>query len=336
VPRVRASGYQYFSVILCSCLNYSNLGNTTASICDDLRSRLETAKNGSAIGFLREFSSAKQMKPNLETLRHVRLITEDGVVTADEVMSLGDFLNDNITARKSWPGNVIFELLQQVFKDGRLDPCELKGLAYILRGIELQCAGALGIKEEVDDGLPKHIEFEAIDLRLPPIDSEITVEAGEGGKQSVVNLMKHECTCGDFTSRRFGFPAGSPGRACKCMVVAFRQPEVETQIPRQDWNTKFFQLLDMFTETGGSFDAAPTWRVLRHEKHEWLVSWGDREWCNVYADSNSSVERYCYNMREGRWAYGTTPFGAAALRGFFANRTGNALSGGSGIFQTLG
>ncbi|MBG85506.1 MAG: hypothetical protein CMO80_01215 [Verrucomicrobiales bacterium] len=66
------------------------------------------------------------MKPNLETMRRIRHITEDGIVTDEEVLSLGNYLNDSMPARKSWPGNVLFDVLQQVFADGRLDAHELK------------------------------------------------------------------------------------------------------------------------------------------------------------------------------------------------------------------
>tara|TARA_Y100001934_G_C12323037_1_gene761077 strand:- start:931 stop:1434 length:504 start_codon:yes stop_codon:yes gene_type:complete len=164
---------------------------------------------------------------------------------------------------------------------------------------------------------------------------QIEVQSAEGGKSSQVNLMTQECTCGDFSSRRFSFPVGSPGRACRCMVAAFRDPDVESQIPRTDWNTKFFQLLDLFTETGGSFDPAPAWKILRHEKHEWLVSWGDREWCNIYIDSRTGVERYCYDIREGRWSYSSMLFGARALRAYFASNNPSAsFTGETSIFQT--
>ena len=80
-----------------------------------------------------------------------------------------------------------------------------------------------------------------------------------------MDLDGYECDCGDWTSKRFLFGDDSPGRLCRCLVIALRQPDVEADIPRLDWNTKLFQLLDYFTETEGCFDAYSTWKLLRCE-----------------------------------------------------------------------
>lgn len=265
------------------------------------------------------------MKPNLETLRRIRQITEDGVVTDDEVMSLGNYLNENHVARKTWPGNAVFEVLKRVFEDARLDSHELKALAYILRGIELQCCGSLGqFEDEVDDGVPKNAEFEEMDFKLPALDETLNVAATDDEDRiSHVNLLSHECDCGDWTSRRYLYAESSPGRACRCIVVAFRQPEIEKEIPRLEWNTKFFQLLDLFIETGSSFDALPTWKLLRYKGRDWLAVWGDKEWSTIYTENDAGkVDRYCYHVYESRWAYGSTPIGAAAIERYFASSTG--------------
>lgn len=269
------------------------------------------------------------MKPNLETLRRIRQITEDGVVTDDEVMSMGNFLNENHVARKTWPGNVIFEVLKRVFEDARLDPHELKALAYILRGIELQCCGALGQLDQIqDDGVPKSAKLDEMDFKLPTLNEQMQVAATEEDKRiSHVDLLKHECDCGDWTSRRFSFADSSPGRVCRCQVIAFCQPEIEKQIPRTVWNTKLLQLLDLFLESSSAFDPLPTWKLLRFKKFEWVVAWGDKEWATIYAENKAgTLERYCYHLMEGRWAYGAVPVGASAIKNYFA---GSPDSGGN-------
>lgn len=261
------------------------------------------------------------MKPNLETLRRIRQITEDGVVTNEEVMGLGNFLNENHMARKTWPGNVVFETLKRVFADARLDPHELKALAYILRGIELQCCGALGqLDELMDDGIPKFAKFDEMEFKLPALDEQMQVAATEESNRiSNVDLNKHECDCGDWTSRRFSFAESSPGRVCRCEVIAFCQPEIETQIPRTDWNTMFLRLLDLFSESNSAFDPLPTWKLLRFKEFEWVVAWGDKEWATVYTEGKAGkVERYCFHLLEGRWAYGAVPIGAKAIKNYFA------------------
>jgi hypothetical protein len=265
------------------------------------------------------------MEPHLETLRLIRQITEDGLVTDDEVMSLGTFLNDDPDARRAWPGNVLFEMLRHVFDDGKLESHELKALAYMLRGIELQCCGTLGgqLKPARDD-VPAGAEFAEIDFKLPILDETRQVTASTGtGKISSVNLFKHECSCGDWSSKRFAFPENSPGRACRCMVLAYSDTETLNQIPRLEWNGKLFQLIDIFSECGSTFDAVPSWKLLQYGSREWLISWGDREWANVYTEnSDNRVERYSYHLFDGRWAYGATPIGAAAIKHYFTGDVG--------------
>lgn len=279
------------------------------------------------------------MKPNLETLRKIRQITEDGIVTDEEVMSLGSYLNENSVARKSWPGNVCFELLKRIFDDARLEPHELEALAYILRGIELQCCGALGQFDEAmaDDGIASDAKFEVIDFKLPALSGEMQVQANEQTKKiSNVDLSVYECDCGDWTAKRFLFGDNSPGRLCRCLVIALRQPEIECEIPRLDWNIKLFQLLDLFTETDGCFDAVPTWKLLRLGGREWVAAWGDREWCIVYTEnSEGALERYCYHINERRWAYGATPVGAGALKNFFVGYDEDAEIGGDTSMPTI-
>lgn len=256
------------------------------------------------------------MEPNIETLRLIRQITADGVVTDDEVMSLANHLNDNSAARKSWPGNVIFEVLKRVFDDARVDPHELKSLSHILRGIELQCCGASGEGEdnEIDDISPR-ATFEEINFALPLLDLQIQVAAhGKDAPLSDVDLSIHECSCGDWNNRRFSFPEESPGRACRCIVMALHKPEIESEIPRFEWNNKLFQLLDHFSECGTSFDPVPSWKLLRHSGREWVVAWGDGMWAMVYTENRESqIERFCYQIYSDRWAYGAKPAGATAI-----------------------
>ena len=99
------------------------------------------------------------------------------------------------------------------------------------------------------------------------------------------------------------------------------------QIPRLEGNVKFFQLLELFTASASCFDALPTWKLLRYQGREWLAAWGGKEWCTIYTENDSGkVERYCYHLFDGRWAFGATPVGAAALRNYLAS----AIDGGGG------
>ena len=79
------------------------------------------------------------MQPNPDTLNFIHQITEDGILTDEEVWSLGTFLNEHPDAQANCPGNILFEILKHVFDDGRLDPHEVEAIGHYLRGIELQC-----------------------------------------------------------------------------------------------------------------------------------------------------------------------------------------------------
>src|SRR5262245_12844836 len=66
----------------------------------------------------------------------LRLIATDGTITADEAYELADFLNGDDEAANCWPGNTLFPVVADVWKDGVTEPGELQGLLEVLRIIE--------------------------------------------------------------------------------------------------------------------------------------------------------------------------------------------------------
>lgn len=254
------------------------------------------------------------MQPNPDTLKFIRQITEDGILTDEEVWSLGTFLNDHPDAQSNWPGNILFEILQHVFDDGRLDPHEVEAIGHYLRGIEIQCSFSLS-QPEAPLELPDDLKFDVIDFRLPVIEERIEVPPSmEFEKPHTVDLLKHECDCAEFAFKRQFLPDGSLGRACKHMVKALDSPTIEKQIPRLEWNSKLFDLIQMHSQINRSLDALPSWKLLKADAFECVVSWGDKEWCRVYANAlEGGLERYGYNLEQDRWAYGATPPGVAAV-----------------------
>ena len=257
------------------------------------------------------------MQPNPDTLRFIRHITEDGILTDEEIWSLGNFLNEHPDAQSNWPGNILFEILQHVFDDGRLDPHEVEAIGYYLRGIELQCS--FSTRDDAPASpreYPKDLHFDVIEFRLPVLDNQVEVPPSmQFEKSHTVNLLKHECDCAEFAFKRRYLPEGSLGRACKHMVKALDAPDIGCQIPKLDWNSKLFQLVQHHSEMNRSLNPVPSWKILKAEDFDCVVSWGgDHEWAHVYAENDSGgLERYGYNLQQNRWAYGAKPPAADAL-----------------------
>ena len=104
------------------------------------------------------------------------------------------------------------------------------------------------------------------------------------------------------------------GRACEHMIKAYDSPTIEKQIPRLEWTGKLFQLIRMHSKINRSLDTVPSWKLLKADAFEVVVSWEDQEWCRVYADTPAgSLERFGYNLEQNRWAYGATPPGVTAV-----------------------
>jgi hypothetical protein len=81
-----------------------------------------------------------EARPHLETLRTIRRITADGVLTMEEVWDLAGFLNEDRDARSQWPGNVLWPTLESIFDDGVVDDEEMEVLGAMLSDISLQIA----------------------------------------------------------------------------------------------------------------------------------------------------------------------------------------------------
>lgn len=98
----------------------------------------------------------------METLRVIRRITADGILTTDEIWDLAQFLNDNREARNSWPGNDLWPALQSVFEDGVVDENEMEELGRIISEIGTQIAAMnnLGLTTyiRVQGLIPKKLE----------------------------------------------------------------------------------------------------------------------------------------------------------------------------------
>ena len=239
-----------------------------------------------------------------ETLDVIRKITDDGILTEQEVYDLADYLNKNQEARGSWPGNSLFEILHQVFEDGVLSDDEIAQLAKILTDIETLCASHFVPPPESKKILLSEIKLDNLDL--PRIQKTIEIPVKATGESYKVDLGQHTCTCPGWFGHRKEFQADSLKRCCVHMAEAFWQ-QVQVGAP-EEWPQLFKDLVEELSYRGRGVDSDATWKLLGIEDHPYLVSYGKNEWSNVYAPiEGGKFDRYGYHREGERWAFGQIP-----------------------------
>lgn len=257
---------------------------------------------------------------NEETLKYIRHITADGVVEKDEVWALGRFLKSDQDARTEWPGNVIWEILGEIFADDVVDDSEAEDLTRRMREIEKECyeRNVAGDTEpvELDDA------YEVIDLEVPAVDLQLEIESDRPGiDASQVDLNARTCTCREFVELHSAFDADSVSRLCRCMATAYERalngmPDLYEKLGAPMVN--LIRLLSTYGLGGVSED---NWRLLEGGNFHHFVSWGGSDWVSVFSENDEGAfERFGYNRRERRWLYGVKPVGAGAVLHFIANR----------------
>lgn len=259
------------------------------------------------------------MTANETTVSFIRHVMADGVVTEDEVIALGTYLNENRDARKTWPGTAIFEVLKDIFADGRIDRHEVDGLTKILHGVELICAGATTGDTNLTV-VPVAEESDSKEFKLPVLDQTVTIAAtNQFDSTHKVNLKRHECDCRDWQQVRSKFPDFCPGRACKHIVKGFELAAKSQPEFKKACDNLFLGLVKVSADTDRGFEAVDHWKLLKKEGAEFLVSWGLKtDWCNVYAQSDSGrLERFGYHVANKRWSFGSRPPKAGMLKKFF-------------------
>ena len=262
------------------------------------------------------------MDPNPDTLHFIRRLTEDGVLTDDEIWSLGSFLNDHDEARESWPGNAIYEVLCSIFADGKLDPHEIEALTLILNGIELQCAGATEShfkQREIPAAPPPEIPIDVHDFFLPQVDRDLEIQPSSQFEEVCkINLKEHKCSCIEWMYKRRVLAEKSPGRACKHIVKGFRIAVLEDEKAKKNWHQKFVDLIHLHCDQDKGFEAIPLWKLVQSGDDEFIVSWGEKEWCQVYSRNlEGMLDRYAYSLTDKRWAYGAMPLNSAVVDKYF-------------------
>ena len=257
-------------------------------------------------------SYADHLSPDQNTVRFCKFLTQDGVLTEDEVWHLANFLNENKPAREVWPGSVLFGALADVYADGIVTVEEMQGIGNLLIQIELECDKEFGCVEELDTSLQSGPPL--LTPQLPVIPIAETVPSSSGADEYVVDLIKQTCSCPDWERRR-KLPLGDLSRACKHMaIMLYENSEQYT------WHDCLVAYLEHVTFRNTGEKPSSKWQLVEDNGKCLLVGYiKNDDWANVFAEGDSGFERFGYNISQKRWSYGDAPKGQRAVRKFFRN-----------------
>jgi hypothetical protein len=254
---------------------------------------------------------------NDDLIHFLRQITADGIVDKQEIWDLGTLLQVNDDARTAWPGPVIWEILQQIFADKVVSDEEAEDLTVRLRQIEKECHDRS--EAEKAEILPE-TNYTVRELELPAIDMRLEIESTLPNESPArVDLGEHTCTCSDWNAHRKSYGANSIGRLCRCMSTAFERALNGRPELYDEMGATLVNLIRLLSTYGLGGIAEAQWRLLEGGGFNHFVSWDEGDWIAVFTENDEGLfERFGFNRRESRWAFGVRPLGAGALLDFIS------------------
>lgn len=245
------------------------------------------------------------MSTPIGTLELIRQLADAEGLGEDHAMELANYLNQNDGARHSWPGNMLFDFLVNVYEDGSMRSYELQALARIIEGILLQADGMAA--EAAENEPPPIGPDEAPDsvLVLPDLHSfdELNLN-GQVGMPDVF-FSKMQCDCLDWQTSRRKVAPNSPGRICRHLAKhMFREIEL---LPSNHVNLR--KLVTWAGRSSRSLPPQPKWRLLSAEDETLVAAWGVGKVCWVFAPINArgSLELFSYDLGENQWTLYNRP-----------------------------
>jgi hypothetical protein len=243
------------------------------------------------------------MNPTQRTIGFLRTLTADGLLSTDEVWSLGKFFQDNPACQNEWPGTLLYPMLGSAFDDNQLSDEEMEVLASTIASIEQEWTEKHPHKEGSSEPLKT---LSVIQPAMPKLDLSFEMPVQKEEKSFLVSLLNHTCSCLDWRQRQI-WPLAHPGRCCAHIAHAFAR----TGKPMEPW---FQALLDDCFLRGRGTDPVDDWLLIELPKSKpALVSGGPGEWCAVFTAEPKDYERFSFNRLNRRWSFGEAPAAAAAI-----------------------
>lgn len=240
------------------------------------------------------------MNPSEKTIRFLRNLTSDGLLSGEEIWSLANFLNDNEESQQSWPGNLLFGMLHSAFDDGQLTEEEMELLASTVAQIEQEWLAKNPSQRRAYEQSAVIQLPPLVKPRMPSVDFQVHVPSARNDLTFVVDLARHSCTCDEWPKRK-PWPEGHPGRCCKHVAYAFARSGKVVE----PW---FQAILDDCFERGRGTNPGDDWVMFKPEKRRpVLISGGETSWSWVYSFTEERYERFGFNRADNRWSYGAEP-----------------------------
>ncbi len=255
-------------------------------------------------------------------IKYLHGLTYDGVLSSEEIWNLAQWLNQQPKKiLEAWPANELVKALNSAFADNELTAGEMDELAQLMITIEqlwMEFAPRVGEhheeeKEEVVAAAPGKPHKAA----LPEFDFSTTLEGG-----MAVELKKHTCTCNEWLENRTDFSEGDFRRFCPHMAKAYSRLKAAESAKL---DPAFDAFVEDYRSRGKGTSVDEVWQVADLKAGKILYATSPtKEWVDVYAPGRSGYQRYGYNRKEHRWAYGETPRQIARdIPALFARATAN-------------
>ena len=269
---------------------------------------------------------AKMKELQAELVRLCGEVLDDGEITAEEILKIGQWFKDNPGAGKGWPGEILKTPVLAVCADDKVNKTELRKISRLLGEVSVEFSlrrqqqRLKMIRKEIQDKVNSVIaSADLTQPRLPSIGVKMKIGSQTDKKTTyVVELAGPSCSCPDW-QRRSGLPAGHLSRCCKHIIDGFNTLRPEKGYP--GWMGAFF---------GANWRPEPgqEWGVLKVAGQLVLFSTAAQNgWGNVYQNVGDGYQRFGYSIVEDRWAYGAEPSGAAFLAGRILQASGGGMPG---------
>jgi hypothetical protein len=243
-----------------------------------------------------------------ELLALCESILEDDEVSVEEVRRLGQWLTEHEVGRRTWPGEVIAQPIQEVLLDGRVNKSELKKISVLLRRVQKEGAARWQQKVEQDAITSATRVASELDLSQPRLPSvPVTLQVMSQSERDVVydvDLTGPSCNCPDWRSNRSTLPLGHLTRCCKHTFDAFSR--IRPTVGWPGW-------LDAFLEQGWRPHPQTRWMILEISGRQVLASTAPMEWANVFAPGAAGYQRFGFSIVERRWSHAVEPDGAIEI-----------------------
>lgn len=238
-------------------------------------------------------------------IQYLHGLTYDGVLSTEEVWGLAQWLNKQpAKVLEAWPAKDLVKALNSAFEDQQLTATELDELAQLMVAVEqlwMEYSPSIDDEpEEKDKSIVIKAASKAQKAELPEFDYQTTLEGG-----CSVELKRHTCTCPEWLENRTDFAEGDFRRLCPHMAAAYSRLKAVS-------SAKFDPMFDAFVEDhrsrGRGTSVDEVWQVADLKGGQILYANSPtREWIDIYAPGRSGYQRFGYNRKEKRWAYGETP-----------------------------